>query len=248
MEEIFILGNGAMATAMAFGLRDKYNVILVGRKKENLNHLEKDGFKTELYQDKFDINNKKIILAFKPYALQNVSQILNGKAELIISVLATSSIDEVVEKINSCRYIKAMPNIAAKFKTSITPFYSKDCIKQDEDILSTFGEICKVDSEDELNISMAISGCAPAYLALVAEAMACGGVSKGLKKDVSHKLTAGVFKSISSLLKESHPAIIKEAVCSPAGTTIAGIDVLEEHAIRSAFIKAIKTSVDKAKK
>lgn len=248
MEEIFILGNGAMATAMAFGLKDKYSIVLVGRNRQKLENLAKQGFKTELYGDKFDINNKFIILAFKPYALDSVSQILSGKADLIISVLATSSLEEIKNQISSNRYIKAMPNIAAKFKSSITPFFSKDCQNEDEVILSTFGEICRVDSEDELNMAMAISGCAPAYLALVAEAMACGCVSKGLKKDIAHSITAGVFKSVSALLKESHPALIKEFVCSPAGTTIEGVNVLEEHSVRSAFIKAIKASIDKASK
>lgn len=248
MEEIFILGNGAMATAMAFGLMDDYDVTIVGRDEKKLKNLQINGFKTELYGAKFDINNKKIILAFKPYALKDVSKILYGKAELIISVLASSMLEDIKNHIHSHRYIKAMPNIAAKFKSSITPFFSNDCKETDWLILSKFGEICRVDSENELDIAMAISGCAPAYLALVAEAMACGGVSKGLKKDMAYKLTNGVFKSISALLSKNHPAIIKEAVCSPNGTTIQGVNVLEEYAIRSAFIKAIKASVDKVKK
>lgn len=249
MEKIFILGNGAMASAMAYGLRDKYDVTLVGRNTQRLKNLKEDGFSTELYGEKFDINDKKVILAFKPYALKSVAEKLIGKSDLLISVLATSSIDDVKECINSNIYIKAMPNIAAKFKSSITPFCSQnDNINDAVGILSTFGEVCRVDNENELNIAMAISGCAPAYLAVVSESMACGVVSMGLKKDIAHKLTAGVFKSISSLLKDSHPAFIKESVCSPAGTTIAGVDVLEECAVRSAFIKAIKASVGKVKK
>lgn len=89
---------------------------------------------------------------------------------------------------------------------------------------------------------MALSGCAPAFLSLVAEALANGGVYRGLDKELSLKLTQGLFESFSTLLAHEHPALIKESVCSPAGVSIKGVKVLEERAIRAAFMEAVYIS------
>lgn len=239
---IYILANGEMACALAYGLRDAYEIFIVGRNKTKLNKLTKQGFKTLLYED-FDISNKDIILAFKPHALFNVAKLLKGEARLVISVLANTDFKEL-ECIKAKNMVRIMPNIAAKYKASTTPYILKNSYFKKEivNLLNTFGKAYELEDPKAMGIAMAISGCAPAFLAMVAESIANSGVYGGLQKDLSMKLTQGLFESFSVLLQNEHPALIKENICSPSGVTIKGIKALEERAIRGAFFEAICAS------
>lgn len=242
MFSIYILANGAMASALAYGLRDFYEIYIVGREAQKLEYLKKEGFKTLLYNE-FDLENKNVILAFKPYALNEMSQILKGEARILISVLANTSLKEL-ECIRAQNIARIMPNIAAKYKASTTPFILKNELFKEEivQILTSFGNAYELSSEKQMPSAMALSGCAPAFLSLVAEALANGGVYRGLDKELSLKLTQGLFESFSTLLAHEHPTLIKESVCSPAGVSIKGVKVLEERAIRAAFMEAVYIS------
>lgn len=248
--QIYILGNGAMASAMAIGLKDKFEVIVVGRSEKKLENLANLGFKTEIYGSSYDISNKNIILAFKPYALGDMAKILRGKARICISVLAMSNLEKL-SIINSEKTCVCMPNIAAKFKSSVTPYFSECNGKFDDEIyeiLTTFGKAVRVENEKDMAIAGVLSGCAPAFLAMVAESLGNGGVKCGLKKEIASNLVSGVFESSAKLLENMHPSLLKESVCSPAGTTIEGVLELEKHGIRSAFASAVIKSFEKSVK
>ncbi|MBO7475978.1 MAG: pyrroline-5-carboxylate reductase [Campylobacter sp.] len=248
--QIYILGNGAMASAMAIGLKDKFEVIVVGRSEKKLENLANLGFKTEIYGSSYDISNKNIILAFKPYALGDMAKILHGKARICISVLAMSNLEKL-SVINSEKTCVCMPNIAAKFKSSVTPYFAEFDGKFDDEIyeiLSTFGKAVRVENEKDMAIAGVLSGCAPAFLAMVAESLGNGGVKCGLKKEIASNLVSGVFESSAKLLENMHPSLLKESVCSPAGTTIEGVLELEKHGIRSAFASAVVKSFEKSVK
>lgn len=242
MSEVYILANGAMASALAYGLRDKYRVYVVGRDKSKLKALEEQGFRTLLYGD-FNPESKIIILAFKPYALESVAGLLKGEARILISVLANVDFEELgcIRAQNTARI---MPNIAARYKASTTPFILKNSNFRDEilDLLNSFGKAYELSDASQMGAAMAISGCAPAFLAMVAQSITEGGICKNLPKNLSLNLTQGLFESFSALLKHEHPALIKENICSPGGVTIRGVKVLEERAIRAAFLEAINSS------
>lgn len=242
MKELYILGTGAMTQALAMGLKDEFSVYIVGRNAQKLEFFAKNGFKTLPY-DELDAQNKDLILAFKPYALSEVAPKLKGKARLIISILANVDF-KGLEIVKAQNIVLAMPNIAAKYKASTTPFVSANSAHKDEllSILNAFGKAYELESEKQMGAAMAISGCAPAFLALVAESIAGGGVYEGLKKDLSFALTQSLFESFTALVKHEHPAFIKEQICSPAGVTIKGVKILEEKAVRSAFFEALSAS------
>lgn len=239
---LYILANGSMATALAYGLKDDYEICIVGRSIEKLQALAKEGFKTLLYKD-FNIEDKDVILAFKPYALENIAQMLKGQARILISVLANVDFEKL-QTIKAQNYVRIIPNTAAKYKASTTPYILKNSHFENEilDILKTFGSTYKLDNEIQMNAAMAISGCAPAFLALIAESIANAGVYEGLSKELSLNLTRSLFKSSSALLEHEHPAIIKENICSPGGVTIKGIKILEQKGIRGSFFEAINAS------
>ena len=236
---ITIIGNGKMALAIAKGLKE--NIEVVGRDEEKLKKFsEMTGAKYYLL-NQFDITNKTIISATKPYALESLN--LKGKAKEVISIMAGKKIDEIKKYIDSEIYSRAMPNVGAEFLASTTAVYGSNTAYE---IFSKIGKAIKVNSEKELDIATAIAGSGPAFLALVAEAISDGGVLCGLSRELSYELTAGLFKSFSAI--EKKPSEIKDSVMSPAGTTASGYEALEENNIRNGFIKAIKSAYEKSQK
>ncbi|EAK0440698.1 pyrroline-5-carboxylate reductase [Campylobacter lari] len=242
MSEIYILGNGAMASAIAKGLEDTYKVVIVARDLKKASGLN---LKVLSY-DEFDMDNKNIILAFKPYALEEVAVKLKGKARWLISVLANTTFERL-HCIDAQNYVKIMPNTAAEFKASTTAYLMEKDLFKDEilSLLNTFGKAISLQNEKEFDIAMVLSGCVPAFLALVAESLANAGVKNGLKNELSYELTRASFESFSALFNHAHPAIIKEKICSPAGVTIKGIEALEKRALRGAFFEAFNASLNK---
>ena len=236
---ITIIGNGKMALAIAKGLKD--NIEVVGRDETKLKEFSKlTGAKYYLLEN-FNITNKTIVLATKPYALESLN--LQGKAKEVISIMAGKKIYEIKKYIDSEIYSRAMPNVAAEFLASTTAVYGSNTAYE---IFSKIGKAIKVNSEKELDIATAIAGSGPAFLALVAEAIADGGVLCGLNRELSYELTAGLFKSFASIDKK--PSVIKDSVMSPAGTTASGYEALEENNVRNGFIKAIKKAYEKSQK
>ncbi|EID4795670.1 pyrroline-5-carboxylate reductase [Campylobacter lari] len=242
MSEIYILGNGAMASAIAKGLEDTYKVVIVARDLKKASGLN---LKVLSY-DEFDMDNKNIILAFKPYALEEVAIKLKGKARWLISVLANTTFERL-HCIDAQNYVKIMPNTAAEFKASATAYLMEKDLFKDEilSLLNTFGKAISLQNEKEFDIATVLSGCTPAFLALVAESLANAGVKNGLKNELSYELTRTSFESFSALFNHAHPAIIKEKICSPAGVTIKGIEALEKRALRGAFFEAFNASLNK---
>merc|ERR1711879_52194 len=90
------------------------------------------------------------------------------------------------------------------------------------------------------------AGSGPAFLSLVAESLSDGAIKAGLERSISNELVQGLFEGYSQLLNTQHPALIKDSVMSPGGTTAAGMAKLEECAVRSAMIKAVEAAHDKA--
>ena len=242
--KVVIVGAGNMGLAMAQGLKSSgFNITLAGRASPKLQSLSSE-FKTEIIGDNYDINGKNIILAIKPNALKWFSNVIIGKANLIISVLARTSLDQI-QTLNSTAHAICLPNIAAKDRASINPYMANAQIEQIEHILNGFGIAVKFDSKAEFDAASIISGCAPAYLAVIAEAISNAAVRSGLKLSDAKAMTSGLFTSFSTLIKDTHPALIKDNICSPAGTTIEGICELEKAGVRSAFIEAIQASLIK---
>lgn len=229
-----------MAVAMAHGLKDKYKLEFVGRDISKLEGL-KEKFSANIYALKdFDIRDKNILLAVKPYALSAVSLEVRGEAKSIYSVLAGTTLEALQESLSAKNYVRIMPNVSAKFQAS-TSVITGDIEKKEEamEIFSSIGDTFWVESEKELDIATAIAGSGPALLTLVAEAMMDGLVKEGMKRPDAIGVTNSLFKGFAPLIASNHPALIKDSVMSPAGTTAAAYGALEDGAVRSSFIKAV---------
>jgi len=243
---IYIIGYGSMAKAIAAGLKGEMEFCVVGRDENKLRSFAKE-FECDYYMlDGFDITGKTILLTVKPYALQEVSMRIKGEADVLISILAGKSLTEL-QRIKAKAYIRAMPNVAAKYQASTTAL-TGDLSAKDlaMEIFSKIGSAIWMENDDEIDMATAIIGSGPAYLALVAEAFSDGGVYIGLKRDKANELTRGLFNSFAAM--QNGFSEIKDSVMSPKGTTAEGVYVLESEGVRGKIIKAVRSTYEKSKK
>ena len=249
MKTLTFIGNGNMALSIAKGLKGAYNIEVIGRNEEKLKK-----FKSELnldinyfLLDDFDISDKEILLCIKPNNIEEVSKKLQGKAKVIYSVLAGTTIEKLKSNFNTNSVVRAMPNLAASVGKSMTTLTGDSKFRDEAmEIFKSIGQTLWLGSQKELDIATALAGSGPAYLALIAEALADGAVKQGLKRDDALKITKGLFEGFSEVIKETHPALLKDAVMSPGGTTAAGYSALEESGVRNGCIKAIKSAYKRA--
>ena len=249
--KVSIIGYGEMAKAILYGMKNgKFkmeNVEIVGRDENKLKQLANEIGCSYSLIDEYDISSKVVILAVKPYALQEVSMRIKGEADILISILAGKSLTELQKYIKAKAYIRAMPNIAAKYQASTTAVTGDEEAKDTAvEILSKIGDVVWVNSDDEIDMATAIIGSGPAFLAIIAEAISDGGVYTGLKRDIAYKLTRGLFKSFAAM--DDNFADIKNKVMSPKGTTAEGVYELEKEGIRGKMIKGIVSTYEKSKK
>jgi len=247
--KLTLIGNGIMAQSLARGLVKNYEVEIIGRDANKLKAIQEKIPEISIKQleDSEDITDKNIIFCVKPYALQSVSARLNGEANVLLSILAGTTLESLKKQIQAKQYIRTMPNVAASVQNSTTTITGdKEAKNLAMDIFGTIGKAIWVNTENQLDIATAVAGSGPAFLALVAEALADGAVKAGLERHISTQLVQGLFSGTASLLKHTHPAIIKDSVMSPGGTTAAGYAQLEEGKVRDSMIKAVNEAYEKA--
>jgi len=249
MQTITFIGNGNMGLSIAKGLKGKYNIEVVGRNMDNLNHFEAQfGKKIEKHLIKnFDMTDKTIVLCVKPANVDEVSKQLHGKASLLISVLAGTPVAKLKKAFKPKAVVRSMPNLAASVGASMTTLTGDKKGKEEAlSILSAIGETLWLSSEKEIDIATALAGSGPAYLALIAEALADGAVKQGLKREDAMATMRGLFSGFGQLIQEVHPAVLKDGVMSPGGTTAAGYGALEDGNVRASCINAIEEAYKKA--
>ena len=245
--KLTFIGYGKMAEAMIKGLYENYEIEVVGRNQTKLDKIKQNyGVKTALLSN-FNIDGKNIILAVKPYVLEEVAGQVKGNANLILSILAGSKIETLKSHLKSDSFIRLMPNVGASDFASMTTLTGDEKYKDEVlKICNSFGKSLWLGSEKEIDIATAVAGSGPAYLAIVAEALADGAVRCGLKREDAQFITAGLFDSMSPLLNNYDPAIVKNSVMSPAGTTAEGCYALEKNGVRQAFMEAVEKAYQKA--
>lgn len=250
MQTITFIGNGNMALNIAKGLKGKYNIEVVGRDMKKLNAFEEHlGIKVDKYlMDTFDITDKTVLFCVKPANVEEVGKKLKGKARVLFSVLAGTSLEKLNTYLNSEAFVRTMPNLAASVGASMTTLTGERKFKKEaQDLLGAVGRTLWLESEKEIDIATALAGSGPAYLALIAEALTDGAVKQGLKREDAMATMRGLFSGFGELIGEVHPALLKDAVMSPGGTTAAGYGALEDGNVRAACMDAVEQAYKKTK-
>jgi len=246
---ITFIGNGNMALSIAQGLKDDYNIEVVGRNMDKLDTFEADlGCAiTKSLLNTFDIQDKTLMLCVKPYNVQEVGMQFIGEAKVLYSVLAGTTLETLSTHIKTKAVVRAMPNLAATVKKSMTTLTGDETYqKEAETLFGAIGTSRWLGSEKEIDIATALAGSGPAYLALMAEALADGAVKQGLKRDDAMAIMRGLFGGFGELIQEVHPALLKDGVMSPGGTTAAGYGALEDGNVRASCMDAVEKAYLKA--
>jgi pyrroline-5-carboxylate reductase len=191
-----------------------------------------------------------VILAVKPQimapVLREVLPALTNRP-LLISLAAgvsTATIQSVLGKYP--RLIRVMPNTPALVLQGVTAIAKTSGLEAEDletaqEIFAAVGKVVVLD-EEQLDAVTGLSGSGPAYVAIVIESLADGGVKMGLDRATAMTLATQTVLGAATLLAETglHPGALKDMVSSPGGTTIAGIAALEEGGIRTTFIRAVE--------
>jgi pyrroline-5-carboxylate reductase len=177
-----------------------------------------------------------LVLAVKPKLILEVGQTLARilpETTLIISVAAGVTLNRLGEVFGSRPLVRAMPNMPASIGRGATVFVSgpgadKDARAQAQALLSASGMAEEVNEEKTLDAVTAVSGSGPAYVFLLAEALAVAGVAEGLDPELARKLACETVAGAGELLRQRgcDPAVLRAEVTSPGGTTAAAMDVL----------------------
>ncbi|MEA5511057.1 pyrroline-5-carboxylate reductase [Crocosphaera sp. UHCC 0190] len=253
-----IIGGGVMAEAIITRLlaANIYpaNTVLVSEPQP-----QRRGFLSQTYAVQVTTNNQEtleaseaLLLAIKPQVLDKVTAPLKLEnkpdSPLILSILAGVTLARLEAAFPGFPVLRVMPNTPATVgagMTAIAPGKNIDPshLSLATAIFSAVGEVVEV-PESMMDGVTGLSGSGPAFVALMIEALADGGVAAGLPRAIAAKLALQTVLGTAKLIHETglHPAQLKDNVTSPGGTTIAGVGKLEEKGFRSALIEAVKAA------
>lgn len=258
-----IIGCGNMAQAMlqgilAKGLYTKEEIIVSRRSEEALSCIrEKYGVQTTtdncLVAEKADV----LILAIKPYQF---SEVIPAIAEvmkedtLVISIAAGQTLANMEKMFGrKVRLVRTMPNTPALVMAGATGICFNSHVKEKDKgqalaLFESFGVVAVV-PENQMDTVIGVSGSSPAYVFMFIEAMADAAVADGMTREQAYRLAAQSVMGSAKMVLETgkHPGELKDMVCSPGGTTIEAVRVLEEKGLRSAVIEGQMACVKKAR-
>jgi pyrroline-5-carboxylate reductase len=195
-----------------------------------------------------------IVLAVKPSTLPRVLEEIRDvlrEDQVLVSLAAAvpiSLIEQLIEK--RLPVFRAMPNIPVVVNEGATAIACNAAGTAEqrafvESIFRSVGYATFVD-EELMHAVTALSGSGPAYIYMVIEALIEGGLKMGISREVATRLTEQTVLGAAKLVRETalHPAILKDQVITPGGTTISAIHELEKHGLRSMLISAIETATN----
>jgi len=261
--KVGLIGGGAMGGALAAGLvkggRIPQDALLVSDVNvQRLQHLEENlGVRTlqdnKLLVERVDI----VILAVKPDVvvpvLQEVGSFLRPE-QTVISIAAGVPLRLVEKNVpQGVPVIRVMPNTPCLVGAGASAYAlgssagPRDAVRV-EAIFASVGRVVPV-KEALLDAVTGLSGSGPAYVYLVVEALADGGVRMGLPREVALVLAAQTVLGAAKMVLETgeHPAQLKDRVTTPGGTTAAGLFVLEDRGLRAALIEAVKAAAARSR-
>lgn len=192
----------------------------------------------------------RIFLAVKPHMMRDMllplREILARRRPLLITMAAGLEIRQI-EEFAKVRLpvIRIMPNTPTAISRGVIPYCANDLVTEEllTDWLADMAPCGLLDPLEErlLDAASALSGSGPAYLYLMLEAMADGGVACGLPRAKAMEYAAMTMSGAAEMYLKGHvhPGALKDAVCSPGGSTIAGIRILEQRGFRSAAMDCV---------
>jgi pyrroline-5-carboxylate reductase len=256
--ELGIIGGGVMGEALlsrllASGIYAAEAVLIADPSPERRKVLaEQYGLSVTASNRGVVEGSSVIILAVKPQVFDQVARQFQGvscdSSPLVISILAGVPLSRLEAAMPGWPVIRAMPNTPSTVGAGMTAIAagSRTLTEHCElacRIFEAVGEVVQI-PEDLMDAVTGLSGSGPAYVAIVIEALADGGVAAGLPRHLAHQLAIQTVLGTAQLVQQTgmHPAVLKDRVTSPGGTTIAGVSCIEELGLRFALIEAVRAA------
>ncbi|WP_420596822.1 pyrroline-5-carboxylate reductase [Deinococcus sp.] len=188
---------------------------------------------------------QRVLISLQPRVFPEASEWLSRPDTGYISTMAGVSVGTLSKRLGTARVVRVMPNLGATIGQSQTALTALPEAHESGDaayaqqMFEAVGQVYEL-AEHLFNAFTGLSGSGPGYAAVLAEALADGGVRMGLPRALAHELAARVLATSGHLLlARAHPGILKDEVSSPGGTTIAGLEVLEGSGVRGALISTV---------
>lgn len=192
-----------------------------------------------------------IFLAVKPQSMAAVFTEIGGKVaseKLVVSIAAGVTLARLCAGLMTDRVVRVMPNTPALVGQGASAYSLGPAATGSDDfivgqLMSAVGRALPID-EKLLDAVTGLSGSGPAFVYVMIEALSDGGVRMGLPRDVATALAAQTVRGAAEMVLTSgeHPAVLKDRVASPGGTTIAGLQALEDRGLRAALIAAVEAA------
>ena len=263
MAKIGFIGMGNMGYAMLKGvlsIYDKADVIFSDANPKRVRQVYDETGVCFADSNAECANRARIVVLavkpqFFPAVLKNIEHVITSE-HIVISIAPGYSIEDLQKALGyEKRIVRAMPNTPALIGEGMTGVcydetrFTAEEQKEIETFFSSFGKMELV-PERLINAVVCASGSSPAYVYMFIEALADSAVKYGLPRDAAYRMAAQAVAGSARMVLETgkHPGELKDMVCSPGGTTIAGVSALEEHGFRSAIIKATDLCYDKCSK
>ena len=261
--KIGVIGAGNMSSAIVRGVCKSQNanakdIWVSDRDASKLDAIKDTGVNTTADNTEVYKNCDMIVFAVKPniYPIVLKEAAENGVGnKLVVSIAPGISTEEIESYFKeNVRVIRTMPNTPAMVGEGMTVICcGKNADESDfEAAVAVFDCVGKTAllKEDMMDGVVAISGSSPAYVFMLIEAMADAGVQGGLMRSTAYELASQSVLGSARMVLETgkHPGELKDMVCSPGGTTIDAVAVLEKRGFRSAIIEAMKACTDKTRK
>lgn len=266
---IGIIGGGQMGTALVKGIlhagvADASEITVsdvIASARERL-HAE-SGVRTTNDNTEAAKNADVVVIALKPQVAAEALEPVAGKlmpTQTVLSIMAgvpTGKLERWLsgddEAANPVHVVRAMPNTPALIGEGMAAIsrgaHAKDAdMNRAERILAAVGRVVRVD-EKQLDAVTGLSGSGPGYVYTVIEALADGGVKVGLPKPLALELAAQTVLGAARMVLETeeHPAVLRDRVTSPGGTTIAGLHAMEAAGIRNALMQAVEAAARRSR-
>ena len=261
--QLAFVGGGTMAEALIKGLVGRKvhaagDLLVSDPLPSRLEHLRDTyGVRTSL-DNREALEAEAVLLAVKPAQLHGVmTQLAPGWPATTpgLSIVAGARLDHLASYFSDpCPpWIRAMPNTCATIGQGITALAWTDRVGAADQararaVFASVGETVEL-PEGYFDAVTGLSGSGPAYVTLIIEALIDAGVQQGLPRRISRELVCQTVAGAALLVKASgmHPAELKDQVVTPAGTTAAGLQVLEEAAVRATFCLAVKAATERSR-
>ena len=258
---IAILGAGKMGEALLSGLlragRPPSSVVAVVRREERAATLRAAYGVSVVPAPEAAKDASVLVVAVKPQdmaaALAEVSSLVSPD-QLVISVAAGITTSFIEQRLSAeVPVVRAMPNTPALVDEAMTvisagAFAGASHLAVAEELFRSVGKVTRV-PEALQDAATALSGSGPAYVYYLVESMVDAGILLGVPRKTALELVIQAVYGAATMLRESgeHPVILREAVTSPGGTTIAAIRELENHRVRAAILTAIESARDRGR-